>query len=157
MWALDSFCRETSEKCRALAGLADKLRLFCFIHKYELTRGCCQGLKTEIIRCVLSPGQRDGLEKGSEQAQFGIGSGDRNALHPKWGGGRETAVQAYAAARRRFGFWSSISCAMRIKLLASTAAPTSISNLSRPLARHRFIPRPRNNTEMRPSMPTRNR
>src|SRR5437870_5261119 len=36
-------------------------------------------------------------------------------------------------------------------------APTSISNLSRPLARHRFIPRPRNNTEMRPSMPTRNR
>jgi len=31
---------------------------------------------------------------------------------------------------------------MRIKLLASTAAPTSISNLSRPLARHRFIPRP---------------
>jgi hypothetical protein len=41
---------------------------------------------------------------------------------------------------------------MRIKLLASTAAPTSISNLSRPLARHRFIPRPRNNTEMRPSI-----
>src|SRR5207248_9411768 len=38
--------------------------------------------------------------------------------------------------------------AMRIKLLASTAAPTSISNLSRPLTRHRFIPRPRNKTEI---------
>src|ERR1019366_8236787 len=91
--------------------------------------------------------------KGSKQAEFGMNGGDRR--HFTYG--RQGARGLYAADRRRFGFCSSRSLAMRIKLLASTAAPTSISNLSRPLARHRFIPRPRNNTEIRPSMPTRNR
>src|SRR5207253_7169274 len=43
--------------------------------------------------------------------------------------------------------------AMRSRLLASTAAPTRISNCLSPLDWHRFIPRPRNSTEMRPSMP----
>src|SRR5712691_13210192 len=33
---------------------------------------------------------------------------------------------------------------MRIRLLASTAAPTRISKCLRPLNGHRFIPRPRN-------------
>ena len=56
---------------------------------------------------------------------------------------------------RRFGLF--INAAIVMRLLASTAAPTHSSNPSRPFARHRFIPRPRNNTEMRPSIPARNR
>src|SRR5882672_815780 len=44
-----------------------------------------------------------------------------------------------------------------MRLLASTAAATHSSNRSRPSARQRFMPRPRNNTEMRPSMPARKR
>src|SRR4029077_17324980 len=44
-----------------------------------------------------------------------------------------------------------------IKLLASTAAPTNTSKRWRPSARQRFMPRPRNSTEMRPSMPARKR
>ena len=47
--------------------------------------------------------------------------------------------------------------AIIMRLLASTAVPTHSSNRSRPFARHRFIPRPRNNTEMRPSIPARKR
>jgi hypothetical protein len=39
-----------------------------------------------------------------------------------------------------------------MRLLASTAAPTNSSKRSMPTARQRFMPRPRNSTEMRPSM-----
>src|SRR5258708_1431714 len=49
------------------------------------------------------------------------------------------------------------SAAIFMRLLASTAAATHSSNRSRPSARQRFMPRPRNNTEMRPSMPARKR
>ena len=42
--------------------------------------------------------------------------------------------------------------AIFMRLLASTAAATHISNRTRPSARQRFMPRPRNNTEMRPSI-----
>src|ERR1700681_4147838 len=41
------------------------------------------------------------------------------------------------------------SAAIFMRLLASTAAATHSSNRSRPSARQRFMPRPRNNTEMR--------
>src|SRR5882724_2423832 len=47
--------------------------------------------------------------------------------------------------------------AIFMRLLASTAAATHSSKRSRPSARQRFMPRPRNNTEMRPSMPARKR
>ena len=50
-----------------------------------------------------------------------------------------------------------LSAAIIMRLLASTAVPTHSSNRSRPFARHRFIPRPRNSTEMRPSIPARKR
>src|SRR3979490_3384615 len=40
--------------------------------------------------------------------------------------------------------------AIFMRLLASTAAATHSSKRSRPSARQRFMPRPRNNTEMRP-------
>ncbi len=46
---------------------------------------------------------------------------------------------------------------MVMRLLVSTAAPTKTSKRTRPSARHRFMPRPRNSTEMRPSMPARKR
>src|SRR6516164_7275467 len=49
------------------------------------------------------------------------------------------------------------SVAILIRLLASTAAPTHNAKRSRPSARQRFMPRPRNSTEMRPSMPARKR
>jgi putative PIN family toxin of toxin-antitoxin system len=38
LWRLASFCRETGGNGRAQAGLADKLRLLCVIHKDERTR-----------------------------------------------------------------------------------------------------------------------
>ena len=47
--------------------------------------------------------------------------------------------------------------AIFMRLLASTAAATHSSKRSRPSAGQRFIPRPRNSTEMRPSMPARKR
>jgi hypothetical protein len=47
--------------------------------------------------------------------------------------------------------------AMFMRLLASTAAATHNSKRSWPSARQRFMPRPRNRTEMRPSMPARKR
>jgi hypothetical protein len=62
-----------------------------------------------------------------------------------------------AAFGRRTGFLSFNNSAIRIRLLVSTAAPTNTWNRSRPLARQRRMPRPRISTEMRPSMPTRNR
>ena len=62
----------------------------------------------------------------------------------------------YAARRKRFCFWFS-RWAMVMRLLVRTAAPTKTSKRSRPSARHRFIPRPRNSTEIRPSMPARKR
>ncbi|MCU1251847.1 MAG: hypothetical protein JWQ49_4876 [Edaphobacter sp.] len=43
--------------------------------------------------------------------------------------------------------------AIRIRLLVSTAAPTNNSKRSRPRAKQRFMPRLRNRTETRPSMP----
>jgi len=61
-----------------------------------------------------------------------------------------------AACRRRDDCFSSI-VAILMRLLASTAAPTHNSKRSRPSARQRFMPRPRNSTEMRPSMPARKR
>src|ERR1035437_1652894 len=57
----------------------------------------------------------------------------------------------------RAGFPFRNSSALLRRLLASTAAPTKTSKRWRPLARQRFIPRPRNSTEIRPSMPTRKR
>ena len=50
-----------------------------------------------------------------------------------------------------------INAAIVMRLLASTAVPTHNSNHSRPLARKHFTPRPRNSTEMRPSIPARKR
>src|SRR6266567_5989340 len=47
--------------------------------------------------------------------------------------------------------------AIVIRLLASTAAPTHSSKRSWPSARQRFMPRPRNSTEIRPSIPARKR
>ena len=47
--------------------------------------------------------------------------------------------------------------AMFMRLLARTAAATHNSKRSAPSARQRFMPRPRNRTEMRPSMPARKR
>src|ERR1700694_3732919 len=47
--------------------------------------------------------------------------------------------------------------AIFMRLLASTAAATHSSKRSRPSARQRFMPRPRNSTEMRPSIPARKR
>ena len=47
--------------------------------------------------------------------------------------------------------------AILMRLLASTAAPTNNSKRLVPSARQRFMPRPRNSTEMRPSMPARKR
>jgi hypothetical protein len=64
--------------------------------------------------------------------------------------------RCYAARRRRFCFWFK-RWAMVMRLLVSRAAPTNTSKRSRPSARHRFMPRPRKSTEMRPSMPARKR
>src|SRR5438477_10521794 len=38
---------------RAPAGLVVKLRLSCFIHKYERTQRICQGIKSDLIRYFL--------------------------------------------------------------------------------------------------------
>src|SRR5438552_10729041 len=64
--------------------------------------------------------------------------------------------ECYAALRLRDDRFVS-KAAILIRLLASTAAPTPNSKRWRPSARQRFMPRPRNNTEMRPSMPARKR
>ena len=70
---------------------------------------------------------------------------------------REKAERScYAALRLRDDRFDSIA-AILIRLLASTAAPTNTSKRWRPSARQRFMPRPRNSTEMRPSMPARKR
>src|SRR5437879_5649352 len=69
---------------------------------------------------------------------------------------KEAERLGYAALRLRRVRLDS-KAAILIKLLASTAAPTSNSKRSRPSARQRFMPRPRNSTEMRPSMPARKR
>jgi hypothetical protein len=61
-----------------------------------------------------------------------------------------------AALRMRDVRCASIA-AILMRLLTSTAAPTNTSKRSGPWARHRFMPRPRNRTEMRPSMPARKR
>ena len=50
---LVSFCRETGKNGRAPAGLVVKLRLSCFIHKYERTQRICQGIKSDLIRYFL--------------------------------------------------------------------------------------------------------
>jgi len=62
----------------------------------------------------------------------------------------------YAALRLR-RVRSDSKAAILIKLLASTAAPTHNSKRLRPSSRQRFMPRPRNSTEMVPSMPARKR
>src|SRR5204862_357399 len=69
---------------------------------------------------------------------------------------KEAERLGYAALRLRRVRLDS-KAAILIKLLASTAAPTHNSKRSRPSARQRFMPRPRNSTEMRPSMPARKR
>src|SRR6202158_799718 len=70
---------------------------------------------------------------------------------------REKAERScYAALRLRDDRFDSIA-AILIRLLASTAAPTNTSKRGRPSARQRFMPRPRNSTEIRPSMPARKR
>src|SRR6266849_1157468 len=71
-----------------------------------------------------------------------------------WGGGGLHVGQANFR-RRDDGFVSIAAILMR--LLASTAAPSHNSKRSGPSARQRFMPRPRNRTEMRPSMPARKR
>src|SRR5207244_8134917 len=62
--------------------------------------------------------------------------------------------ECYAALRLRDDRFVS-KAAILIRLLASTAAPTHNSKRWRPSAGQRFMPRPRNNREMRPSMPAR--
>src|SRR5207302_4002918 len=69
---------------------------------------------------------------------------------------KEAERLGYAALRLRRVRLDS-KAAILIKLLASTAAPTNTSKRWRPSARQRFMPRPRNSTEMRPSMPARKR
>src|SRR5216117_2400267 len=69
---------------------------------------------------------------------------------------KEAERLGYAALRLRRVRLDS-KAAILIKLLASTAAHTHNSKRSRPSARQRFMPRPRNSTEMRPSMPARKR
>src|SRR5437899_8002424 len=71
-------------------------------------------------------------------------------------GKRESGRECYAALRLRDDRFVS-KAAILIRLLASTAAPTHNSKRWRPSAGQRFMPRPRNNTEMRPSMPARKR
>src|SRR5207237_1915914 len=68
-------------------------------------------------------------------------------------------IRCYAALRlRRWRDDRFVSkAAILIRLLASTAAPPHNAKRSRPSARQRFMPRPRNSTEMRPSMPARKR
>src|SRR5713226_6677821 len=61
------------------------------------------------------------------------------------------------AAFRLYNERSVNRAAIFMRLLASTAAATHSSKRSRPSARQRFMPRPRNSTEMRPSMPARKR
>src|SRR5260221_398084 len=74
-----------------------------------------------------------------------------------WASRREKAERlCYAALRLRDDRFDSIA-AILIRLLASTAAPTNSPKRRRPSARQRFMPRPRNRTEMRPSMPARKR
>src|ERR1017187_7443107 len=81
----------------------------------------------------------------------------RNAPYPWMDRERLPGRTSQAALGCRAGFRLRNSSAIRRRFLASTAAPTKTSNRSRPLARQRFIPRPRNSTEIRPSMPTRKR
>ena len=69
---------------------------------------------------------------------------------------RKTEGYRQAAFRLR-NDWSVNSAAIFMRLLASTAAATHSSNRFRPSARQRFMPRPRNNTEMHPSIPARKR
>src|SRR5258708_36118702 len=70
---------------------------------------------------------------------------------------REKAEKScYAALRLRDDRFDSIA-AILIRLLATTAAPTNSSKRWRPSARQRFMPRPRNSTEMRPSIHARKR
>src|ERR1700745_2460087 len=69
---------------------------------------------------------------------------------------KEAERLGYAALRLRRVRLDS-KAAILIKLLASTAAATHNSKRSLPSARQRFMPRPRNSTEMRPSMPARKR
>src|SRR6516225_3485615 len=70
-------------------------------------------------------------------------------------GQREAERYCYAAFRLRDRFVRK--AAILSKLLASTAAPTHNSKRLRPSSRQRFMPRPRNSTEMVPSMPARKR
>src|SRR2546423_12614949 len=72
---------------------------------------------------------------------------------------RKRKDSCYAALRlRRLSDDRFVSkAAILIRLLAITAAPTHNSKRLRPSARQRFMPRPRNSTEMRPSMPARKR
>ena len=69
----------------------------------------------------------------------------------------EAGLRVGQAALRLRGDRVVSSAAILMRLLASTAAPTHNSKRSRPSARQRFMPRPRNSTEMRPSMPARKR
>src|SRR5260370_22986185 len=116
----------------AKAGLGcEPISAECFIYNDDET-------------CRCRPRAVDSLNKRSIGVNTGLAAWIEDTSPKVW----DHLGKIYAAAPRRFGFRSSSSCAMRIKLLASTAAPTSISNLSRPLARHRFIPRPRNQTEI---------
>ena len=70
--------------------------------------------------------------------------------------GRRRPITRQAAFRLRDDCFVS-RAAILMRLLASTAAATHNSQRSCPSARHRFMPRPRNSTEMRPSMPARKR
>src|SRR5258708_14801110 len=69
----------------------------------------------------------------------------------------EALEGGYQAAFRLRNDRAANRAAIFMRLLASTAAATHSSNRSRPSARQRFMPRPRNNTEMRPSIPARKR
>src|SRR5467141_2448502 len=85
---------------------------------------------------------------------------DSGSLQGPVGGSshKEGRTEGYRqAALRLHNDRSANNDAIFMRLLASTAAATHSSKRSRPSARQRFMPRPRNNTEMRPSMPARKR
>src|ERR1700704_5388375 len=132
--SLASFCRETPGFMRACANSPIKLG-------------------TTDDRCRVSPsGLTRFLSRFHELPRWTArGRNDLRRSLP-----RAKDRESQAAFRLRDDR-SANRAAIFMRLLASTAAATHSSKRSRPSARQRFMPRPRNNTEMRPSMPARKR
>src|ERR1017187_8958973 len=103
--------------------------MLCFIHKYEGHGGFVNSLKQILLDVFYLPASVMAPKKGRNRRNSALAAGiGMHFIQSAAGEGRLPR-----RLMRRFGFLSSMSWAMRIKLLASTAAPTSISNLSRPL------------------------